>query len=311
MQPRAWTLAEALQYGRGTERPMLCPVHGDTRPSASVNVNKKVWVCYTCGAHGKLTGDALLMEPDYYVLARELEDSLQAKIYPESWLNQFDAGPVHPYWLERFDEHTARAFRLGFDRGRDSVTYPFRDESGRVLGVVRRPLVSGDGPKYLYPRGVDVGSHLFGYRQSARKAVVLVEGALDAVALWRIGIDAWALYGSRLSEAQYQLIERVDPVYIFTAFDNDDAGYGAGRAVERAYPHRGVARLTWPRSWGKDVDEIGRDHVRTVFAELLNRGLSCVECETCESPATSGTSGRVSSTPTSPRGRMRIVPRTT
>jgi DNA primase len=56
---RPLTLAEVLVYGQGIERSFLCPVHGDRRPSASVNVIKKQWVCYTCGAHGGLTGDAV------------------------------------------------------------------------------------------------------------------------------------------------------------------------------------------------------------------------------------------------------------
>ena len=63
--PRALTLSEALRCGHGVERSFLCPEHGDSRPSASVNIIKGKWYCYTCHAHGDLTGEARLAEPDY------------------------------------------------------------------------------------------------------------------------------------------------------------------------------------------------------------------------------------------------------
>ena len=34
------------------EKSILCPVHDDSRKSASVNSEKGVWVCYACNAGG-------------------------------------------------------------------------------------------------------------------------------------------------------------------------------------------------------------------------------------------------------------------
>ena len=34
------------------EKSIYCPVHDDSRKSASVNSEKGVWVCYACGAGG-------------------------------------------------------------------------------------------------------------------------------------------------------------------------------------------------------------------------------------------------------------------
>ena len=304
---RAWTLTEALAYGRGTERPFLCPVHGDSRPSASVNVLKKRWYCYTCGARGNLTGEALLMEPDYERLAKDLRGRQEAsgRTYPEAWLARFDAGPTRGYWIERFDEPTARRWRLGFDETTDCYTYPLRSTSGEVLGVVRRQPAGALGPKYLYPRGVDVSRLLSGYASVPRDAVVLVEGFLDAVALSMVGVHAFAIYGSRLSEHQVRLVDKLDPLYVYTAFDKDDAGYAAHQSVVRAFPHRAVARMTWPASWGKDVAELGLDQRKRVVASFLNRGLGCVECPTCESPAQ--TTIPSSSNTSKPSRRLRVL----
>ena len=91
------TLTEAVSRGHGTERPFLCPVHTDSRPSASLNMHKKVWYCYTCGARGSLTGEAALVEPDYEEMRRWLMEKLEEKrVYPEAWLSRWGAGPVHP-----------------------------------------------------------------------------------------------------------------------------------------------------------------------------------------------------------------------
>ena len=308
---RHHTLHEALLYGRGTERPFLCPSHGDSRPSASVNIVKQRWYCYTCGARGGLTGEDALIEPDYEVMKLWFAEKMEeGRVYPEAWLARWDAGRVHRYWTQRVGDVAARAHRLGYDAERNAVTYPLRSPSGDVLGVVRRPLDATDGPKYLYPKGVDVARLLYNYGVGRRSAVVLVEGALDAIALWRVGIHAFAIYGSRLSSTQVQLVDRVDPDYIYTAYDNDDAGYRAHCDTERAFKHRLVTRLTWPRSWGKDVDEIGQDRLRKVVSPLASSGLACVVSETCRSPESTTrqpAQSAQSSLTTSTHGRLTIV----
>jgi len=274
---RAYTLAEALRFGRGTERSFLCPHHGDSRPSASVNIIKKVYYCYTCHAHGNLSGEALLAEPDYLAMKLWVDRKLsQGTIYPETWLAQYDAGPVHPYWVHRVGEMAARVFRLGTDPAGDAVTYPLRDPSGEVLGVVRRSL-GGVGPKYRYPSGVDVGRLLFHYTTDHRAAVVLTEGALDAISLWLVGVDAFAIYGSRLSEHQVRLIDKIDPEFVYTAYDADDAGWQAYLDTKRAFRHRRVVRLTWPRAWGGDIDEIGETRRKKVVDGLVSAGHGCIE----------------------------------
>lgn len=305
----AHTLAEAVTKGHGTERPFLCPVHGDSRPSASLNIIKQKWICYTCGAHGGLTGEAALLEPDYLQMKLWFMEKLEEKrVYPEAWLSRWDAGPPHRYWLERCGERAVRRFRLGFDAEREAVTYPLRRADGAVLGVVRRALDAGDGPKYRYPKGIDVSRLLFNYLPDHRRVVVLVEGALDAIALWNAGVEAFAIYGSRLSDTQVNLIDRIDPTYVFTAFDNDDAGYSAHLQVERAMPHRLVQRLTWPASWGKDVDDIGLDRRRRVVHEVLALSdMTCIESSTCRSSEKQTQKSMGHSMPSSPRRRMQIV----
>jgi DNA primase len=48
--------------GRGVWRDLLCPFHGDTRPSLRVNVQTGRYWCPVCAAHGD--GIGFLMERD-------------------------------------------------------------------------------------------------------------------------------------------------------------------------------------------------------------------------------------------------------
>lgn len=313
------TLAGVLTHGHGVEREFLCPVHGDSRPSASVNVLKGVWVCYTCGAKGNL--DTVLGQLDHLELAEALlaevhkmqrqEDRV---IYTESWLNLFDAGPPHPYWLSRFGDHSIQHFRLGFDFERNAATYPMRDVSGRVLGVVRRPLEQEGGPKYLYPRGINVGDYLFNYSTDARKDVYLVEGAADAVALWEVGVEAFAIYGARLSDRQVNLIQRTEAKRVFCVFDLDEAGERAYELVAEKIKDREVHRIRWDRDWGKDIAEVDRySRLLVIDAGLDQLGKSkegLVGSPPCESSAKKlrVRVGRPPSASTSKPGHLRIVP---
>jgi len=269
------TLADALARGHGREVPFLCPSHDDRSASASVNKAKGVWVCYACGAHG--TTDQV-WEGDEALFAADVEELLghEPRIYSERWLDQFDAGPVHPYWLGRFSEQACREFRLGYDHGRGAPVYPMRDNAGRVLGVVRRSLLD-HGPKYLYPRGVNKSALLFGYTPEYRERVTLVEGAMDKVACWEVGHFALGLYGSLLHPLQVALLHRINPRVICLALDNDRAGqdaiYGAtkdGRHVpgigERLEAEGfEVVVPDWDAVSAKDVAELDLTTRRTLL----------------------------------------------
>lgn len=56
------------------EKSILCPVHDDSRKSASVNSEKGVWVCYAC--HGSGSGIQIIMarEKLTYPEARQWAD---------------------------------------------------------------------------------------------------------------------------------------------------------------------------------------------------------------------------------------------
>lgn len=220
------TLTEALARGRGRERSFRCPSHDDRHASASVNVVKGLWVCYSC--HAKGTIDSVI-EPDDARFAMDIDEliGVERRYYDERWLDQYEMPKraIHPYWLSRFSQSACRHFRLGYDHERQQPCYPVRDAAGAVLGVVYRQL--DREPKYLYPRGMDKSSLLFNFNTNYRPYVVLVEGAMDAVACWEAGHHALALYGSNLSNQQVELLLRTGATRIVEALDNDSPGRAA------------------------------------------------------------------------------------
>ena len=132
----------------------------------------------------------------------------------------------------------------------------------------------GEGPKYSYPAGVDVGRLLFNYTPDHRNAVVLCEGALDAIALWNSGVDAFAIYGSRLSVEQVMLIEQDRP-----RVRGHLLRPGPGRSRwPTVTPSAPSPTGWWTGSpgrgrWGKDIDEIGATRRRKVVHELVSSGV--------------------------------------
>ena len=319
------TLRDVLVNGSGVEREFLCPVHGDTRPSASVNVLKGLWYCYTCGAKGNLEG--VDGEVDHLEILQGMIDlakraATPRPTYTEAWLNLWDAGDPHPYWLSRFSARAVKHFRLGYDSEANAVTYPLRSASGRVLGVVRRPLDTDGGPKYKYPYGVDVSELLFNFDFEARPRVFLVEGALDAIACWEVGVtNVFAIYGARMSAAQLQLLNKIDCSEIVCAFDLDPAGFRAFEQVCELASDKMVTQITWPAAWGKDVAELDPERRRAVLGGLDQLGQTREDLVDSSpwnsrsealSPSEQTTlrvrGGRTPSRTTSKLGGLRIVP---
>jgi 5S rRNA maturation endonuclease (ribonuclease M5) len=241
------TLEDALVLGHGTERQFCCHVHHETNASASVNVLNGLWICYACGARGKVDTTSIKISPS--TVQRQVNRAVKAVLeeervfYSDAWLSLYDGAGPGEYWLSRFDPQTAQHFRLGQDPLNGAATYPMRDDRGRVLGIVRRNLQ--DGPKYRYPYDVDVSKHMFNYHQCSADSLVITEGATDVMAAYEAGYDAVAIYSAHLSNAQAQLIRRYNPKRIWVATDQDPAGDSAWMQIKAKLPELDVRRLRW------------------------------------------------------------------
>lgn len=258
------TLAEAVASGRGVERAFNCHVHDDRLASASVNVAKGVWCCYGCGAKGTVEGvDA----PDAAAVLAAMRSERPPREYPERWLDVFDGAGPSPYWAGRFGDATAREFRCGTHPLTGLPTYPIRDEFGSLVGVVQRS--DGQGPKYLYPRGVSTSRALFGVVRPAR-VVVLVEGAADVMALHahgsgRHGWTVLGCYGAGLKAPQVEVVASCNPGLVVLAFDDDEAGRSAMSRSEALLDALAPClSVAWGSIGGKDPADARQDPVQAL-----------------------------------------------
>lgn len=263
------TLQDALDRGRGNERSFLCPVHDDHNASASVNVDKGVWYCYACGARGTLDNVLKYVDTDHV-----LEDVLdilndREPEYPEAWLAMFDAGPVHPYWLSRFDEATCRHFRFGYDPAREQPCYPMRNAQGDVVGIVRRRMEPDVKDRYRYPRGVKRSEYLFNYRPEQVDVVTLAEGATTVAAIWEAEHEAFGIYGSELSPQQVTLINRVAPKRIVLAFDNDKAGREKTQKAVELLSDYDVYAIDWTGYESNDLGDLDVETRKKILSQPL------------------------------------------
>lgn len=174
-----------------------------------------------------------------------------------------------------------------YDRFRNRVIFPIRDQRGRPIGFGGRMLGNGD-PKYLNSPATplfDKGRSLFNVDRAAPAArksgrAVVVEGYMDVIGLARVGIDdAVAPNGTAVTEAQLGLLWRLAPTPIM-CFDGDKAGEramikAALRAMPLLEPSRSLAFAAMPA--GHDPDDIARDGGAAAIEALLEKAEPLVD----------------------------------
>lgn len=133
------------------------------------------------------------------------------------------------------DDGPPSAARRQFDRFRDRLMIPVRDEQGRMTGFQARALQPDVVPKFMNsPQTAlfDKGRTLFGLHL-ARKAIrdsgvaVVVEGNLDVIAAHQAGFsNVVSSQGTALTEHQLRLLKK-HARHILLALDADEAGAAA------------------------------------------------------------------------------------
>lgn len=168
-----------------------------------------------------------------------------------------------------------------YDRFRDRIMFPIRDQRGRVIAFGGRVL-GDDKPKYLNSPETPVfhkSKELYGLYQ-ARKAnrhlerLLIVEGYMDVVALSQKGLS-WsaATLGTATSTEHLNRVFRQCPEVVF-CFDGDEAGKKAAeRALLSALPAMTDGRqakfLFLPE--GEDPDSLIRQIGFDQFRLMVNK----------------------------------------
>ncbi len=225
--------------------------------------------------------------------AKRLIDYLKGRGISGEIAKQYELGFAPPGWdslikeLGRSDAAQKRLLKIGaiiendrgshYDRFRDRLMFPIRDQRGRVIGFGGRVL-DDSKPKYLNSPETPVfhkGRELYGLYQ-ARKSlkendcIFIVEGYMDVIALAQFGIDnAVASLGTAATEEHIEKLFRLTGKIIF-CFDGDEAGKKAAwRALENALPQlrdgRQVNFIFLPE--GEDPDSFVRNQGENAFLD--------------------------------------------
>lgn len=170
-----------------------------------------------------------------------------------------------------------------YDRFRQRVMFPIRDERGRVIGFGGRVL-GDDKPKYLNSPETEVfhkGRELYGLYE-ARKAerkldhLLVVEGYMDVIALAQFGIrNAVATLGTACGEEHLKLSFRYVSDVVF-CFDGDNAGRSAAKraltnSLSAMEDGRQIKFLFLPEGQDPDslVRQIGADRFKAQIKQAV------------------------------------------
>ncbi len=195
-------------------------------------------------------------------LTMETIRKFQIGFAPDGWTHMLDALTALGYTPEEVKEagvaSTNDKGRV-YDRFRNRLMIPIRDERGRVTGFGARALNADDNPKYLNsPQSALFDkSHTLFALDVAKSAIrqmdyaVIVEGYMDAIQAHQAGYhNVIAQMGTALTDAQLKLLVPRYTTRLVLALDADAAGQNAmRRSLE-------VARETLATQTGKLAADI-------------------------------------------------------
>ncbi|MEO0596770.1 MAG: DNA primase [Chloroflexota bacterium] len=160
---------------------------------------------------------------------------------PDGWRNMLDALKNIGYAEDDIvDAGIASRNDKGnvYDRFRNRLIIPIRDERGRMVGFGARALAPDDEPKYLNsPQNAlfDKSSTLFGLDRAKTairdtETAVIVEGYMDVIQAHQAGYaNVVAQMGTAMTETQLGLLAPRYATNVIMALDADDAGQNAMR----------------------------------------------------------------------------------
>lgn len=171
-----------------------------------------------------------------------------------------------------------------YDWLRHRIVFPIIDVRGRVVGFGGRVL-AGDGPKYLNTAESPVfskrrqlyGLHLAKEQAARTGRIVVVEGYMDVVGLYRHGFPgAVASLGTAFTEAQARLLKRFAGEVVL-AYDADAAGQAATLRGMEILKREGLAVRVARLPEGHDPDSLVRERGLDAFRQVLDESLPLVE----------------------------------
>ena len=164
-----------------------------------------------------------------------------------------------------------------YARFRDRLMFPIHSDGGNLIGYGGRSLQADGKPKYLNSpetpiyRKNAVLYNIHRARTAMRQSnlAVLVEGYMDVIGVWRVGIrNAVATCGTALTSRQISMLRRhCDTVVV--NFDSDSAGQAAAERSVEMLLRDGMHVRVLELPGGLDPDEYCREHGGESYRQQL------------------------------------------
>lgn len=165
------------------------------------------------------------------------------------------------------------------------IMFPLFDTNDRVVGFSGRIYNTGGSSKYINTKETPIfkkGEVLYNYYKCKdfvrlSKNVILVEGFMDVIRLYSIGIkNVVALMGTALTKNQITLLKRLS-TNIYLCLDGDSAGRGAMNSVGNDLASSGFNVFTVCLPEGLDPDEYILKYGKDSFNSLYENAISYSE----------------------------------
>ena len=168
----------------------------------------------------------------------------------------------------------ARSYGMGYDPTRKRLVIPW---AGCDYYHIDRDVTGKAAHKYEYPRADEVGPRpIYNPRALGEKAFVVVEGALDAMAVMRCGVRAVvALGGTGYRALVDELEARHFQGGVVVMLDADEPGRKASAGLIKALGDARITATELVPSDGKDADEMyGGDASRVELSESVRKAIA-------------------------------------
>lgn len=150
-------------------------------------------------------------------------------------------------------ERAVAQFEIGWDKEDLRLVIPAKDLNGNVRLLIKRAVKESQWPKYLYTEGFPKTSLLYGAcdldpRVVQSQGIVLVEGSLDRINLWQLGIaNSVGTLGTGISEIQARILERFRPPVVYLMLDRDTSGVAGIEIARRRLPKTNLRVCRYPK----------------------------------------------------------------
>lgn len=172
-----------------------------------------------------------------------------------------------------------------FDTFTNRIMFPLFDIEGRTIGFSGRIYNRTDSSKYVNSKESDIfkkGNNLYNYHRAKEfcrksKCVIVVEGFMDVIALYMVGIyNVVAAMGTAITKEQARLISRLSENVIL-CFDGDEAGNKATKACSKELNDINIIPKIVRLPDNLDPDEFIKKYGVLKYQEYLSNAISLID----------------------------------